>query len=526
MELMKVLVCPACGNTNPLSSSRFKFKPPIHHEPALSQLRFGYIPSIEERASIATKLEEFRADLSVLDRELDRLNSAIKQLETQRSDIELEISYQSGLLSPIRQLPDELLGEIMLYCSRGRVDVCAPRSDVWQLEKVCKRWKDLAISTQEIWSSLDVFLGSLIPYKAGIPVSVVARLVGLCVERSKDHSLSIKFIEIGSPVHFEEVFKLLSRYSHRWRDISFSLSMLYKPPNLDHGLARLRSLGLSGVYKGSTPFISFQHAQQLSEIRLFSVTKPFRTLMLPWSQLTYFKAIYCEFRTGEFMEMLQRMPNLVEFVSKWNKGLIKNHANSIKPLHFRSLSNLEMEASPAEISTVLQPLTLPRLTELYIVTHQTPNATSSTSLHIAESVAAVIRRSTCSITTLSLSSVDSACVSRMLQETPNLLTLDLGYIQEVEMILHELSGSDFLVPLLETFSLTCKGNQGMFSVGPLAEIIRARSFRNNRRGLSPGHLRNLNLTVREGRGVTPFAELLEPLSRDTGVAIVIHSLAA
>ena len=52
------------------------------------------------------------------------------------------INYQTGLLSSIRRLPNELLLEVLLYSSGGRVNVCSPRS--WKFERVCKRWRDIS----------------------------------------------------------------------------------------------------------------------------------------------------------------------------------------------------------------------------------------------------------------------------------------------------------------------------------------------------------------------------------------------
>jgi hypothetical protein len=446
--------------------------------------------------------------------------SIVRQIEEKRAEVELEVKYQSSLLSPIRKLPDELLSEIMLYSSRRRVDVCSPRSDAWKLERVCKRWRNVALSVQELWSNIEVYLGSLSSYKAAVPMGIVKELVDRCLQRSENHSLSIKFIEIGSPPHFLGIFDHLSRASHRWQDISFSLSMLSEAPQLDNGLTRLRSLGLSGAYKATRSLSSFQHAQQLTQLRLFSVVKPCRTLILPWSQLTYLKIIYCVFQTGEFMEMLHRTPNLVEFISKGNKGLTKNHLDSVRPIYDRSLQCLEIQASPMEICTLFQPITFPKLSELYI-THLT-QTTQNLHIQTADSITSAIRRSNCFITTLTLSSAGSKFVSRILEETPHLKCLTLEYIDDIEAVLHDLSRPHRLVPVLVFFALTCKVNQGMVSVLPLVEMVRART--STKTILSSGCFRSLNLTLKEERGVEQLTRYLRPLSEQYGVGVVVHSL--
>ena len=62
--------------------------------------------------------------------------------------------------------------------------------------------------------------------ETGTPMAMVTHLVDLCLRRSRDSSLSVKFVEIGSPVKFKDIFDLLSRYSNRWEELFLSLSML------------------------------------------------------------------------------------------------------------------------------------------------------------------------------------------------------------------------------------------------------------------------------------------------------------
>lgn len=513
--------CPTCGHKNIPSSSKW---PKINFDRAatLSQLRSRYVPPPDEKATIATTVQKYKTDIEEMRDEIAQLAARIRQME-------LAITYQGGLLAPVRQLPDELLTGIMIYCTRGKtVDVCTPRSGAWQLERVSKIWHDVAISTPSMWSSIDVYLGG----SRAPSIGTVKRLVQTSLERSKNRLLSIRFVELGTPDHFREVFRIFLQHSHRWKDISFSLSLLSYPPNLGHSLTRLNSLGLSGEYKSShSPlFDSFQHAQQLAKLRLSSVPKPFRSILLPWHQLRYCKATYCEFGAGEFMEMLRHLPNLVELVSKWNKGLTRNRASSAEPLTLSFLESLEFNASPPELFTALQPLTLPILNALYIVTHQAPGHTSASS-HIAHGIVGMIQRSNpCRITTLSLSSIDAAGVCRILEETPDVVTLELSYIPDVESVLATLSRSLALVPNMEIFSLACNGDQAMLNVSQLTEIVRFRGVRSRhpRDFLGKGKLHRLNLTVREGGGgggrVQPLADLLQPLSRVSGVNIIIRSM--
>ncbi|KAF8178026.1 hypothetical protein BJ912DRAFT_671506 [Pholiota molesta] len=513
--------CPTCGHKNIPSSSKW---PKINFDRAatFAQLRSRYVPPPDERATIAATVQRYKTDIEEMRGEMAQLAARIRQME-------LAMACQGGLLAPIRQLPDELLTGIMIYCTRGKtVDVCVPRSGAWQLERVCKIWRDVAVSTPSMWSAIDVYLGG----SRAPAIGTVKRLVQTSLERSKNRSLSIKFVELGTQDHFREVFRLFLQHSHRWKDISFSLSLLSYPPNLGHNLTRLHSLELSGAYKSShSPlFDSFQHAQQLTKLRLHGVLKPFRSILLPWHQLRYCRAMFCEFGAGEFMEMLRHLPNLVELVSKWNKGLTRNRASSSEPLTLRSLERLEIDAAPPELFTALQPLALPALTALHIATHQAPGTTAASS-HIVHGVVGLLQRSApCRVTALSLCAIDAAGVCRILEETPDVASLELGYILDVAGVLAALSGSHALVPNMGTFSVECSGEEAMRNVGLLTEIVRFRGVRSRhpRDFLGRGKLHRLVLTVREDGGdggrVQPLADLLQPLSRVSGVKIIIRSM--
>ncbi|KAK0479849.1 hypothetical protein EDD18DRAFT_1012531, partial [Armillaria luteobubalina] len=58
------------------------------------------------------------------------------------------------ILSPCRRLPTEVLTEIVIRClpsyHRGGSPL-DPRAMHWTLLHVCRKWKEVAIGTPEIW---------------------------------------------------------------------------------------------------------------------------------------------------------------------------------------------------------------------------------------------------------------------------------------------------------------------------------------------------------------------------------------
>ena len=531
--------CPKCTSSSPRGYLSLLDTEPIDNSHLLSLLRSGHVPDANEKTSILTTIEDCSVQLDSLNAELSQLNTIMNQLKSQRSVLELQINYQSGLLSPIRRLPNELLDEILLYVTGGRVNVCSPRSDIWNFERVCKKWRDISLSS-EIWSSIDVSLESMAPWNPGTPIAMVAHLSELCLRRSRDRSLSVKFEEIGSPVNFKDIFDIFSPYSNRWEELFLSLSMLpAESPILDYGLTRLNFLRFSGAYKGSTPLHTFKYAQQLQRLHLFSVPKPLRSLVLPWSQITDFKAILCIFRTGEFVDILKAMPNVVRFVSRWNKGIkkINNADTNINYIHLPRLKIFELVSFPSETYAILQLLTFPLLTDLTIISS---NSDPSLYTLLADSVVNAINRSSCQLTSLSLHCVDSACIARILPYTRWVKNLELGYIQSAHLILRQLVLPSLCVPNLRSFSLECMVDQGVTCIGPLISVIRSRGCcpddlgegaeghglggRRGEGGGGGGRLQMVNLILREKRGVDPFAAILQPLGIETGVGIIIHAI--
>ena len=514
-------MCPKCTSSRPRGYllSDIKDESITDNSHLLSLLRSGHVPEGNEKTSILTTIEQCGLQLDSLNTELSHLKSIMNQLE-------LQISYQSSLLSPIRRLPNELLGEILLYSAGGRVNVCSARSDIWKFERVCKKWRDVSLSL-EIWSSIDVSLESMVPWNPGTPIAMVAQLVELCLRRSRDRSLSVKFEEIGSPVNFKDIFDIFSPYSNRWEELFLSLSMLpAESPTLDYGLTRLNFLRFSGTYKSSTPLDTFKHAQQLQRLHLYSVSRPLRSLILPWSQITDFKAILCQFRTGEFVDILKAMPNVVRIVLRWNKGIKKiNNADTIN-IHLPRLKIFELVTFPSETYTILQLLTFPSLTDLTIVS----GTSDPLYTFLADSLINAINRSSCQLTSLSLQSVNSECIVRILPHTRWIKNLELGLIQSAQDVLRQLVLPSLFVPSLRSFSLECMMDQGVTCIGPLISMIRSRSCCPDDRegagggGRGRGHLRMVNLTLREKRGVDQFVAILQPLGIETGVGIVIHAI--
>ncbi|PBK80025.1 hypothetical protein ARMGADRAFT_950135, partial [Armillaria gallica] len=61
------------------------------------------------------------------------------------------------ILTPSRRLPSEMLIAIFTWCrafNGPRDSLLDPHAVPWTLTHICRKWREVAITTPEIWSSI------------------------------------------------------------------------------------------------------------------------------------------------------------------------------------------------------------------------------------------------------------------------------------------------------------------------------------------------------------------------------------
>ncbi|THU99837.1 hypothetical protein K435DRAFT_595034, partial [Dendrothele bispora CBS 962.96] len=106
------------------------------------------IPGIRKNISDAQEI------LKAYDKEIRRLEYTLAVVRSMAGHLKDRIKETSFLLSPVRRLPDEILGEIFKF-SMPSVSVfsCTKRPSTSFLT-VCERWRTVALSTPSIWQSI------------------------------------------------------------------------------------------------------------------------------------------------------------------------------------------------------------------------------------------------------------------------------------------------------------------------------------------------------------------------------------
>ncbi|KIK66072.1 hypothetical protein GYMLUDRAFT_957049 [Collybiopsis luxurians FD-317 M1] len=187
---------------------RFKPRADISKKVINERLRWLGIPQRSEISQIVHDIdrdfEDYAQQISSLESQLAFLRSQQKRLQSCKTTL-------SSLLSPIHYLPNEILLQIFLLHTRRDI-LYAVLPSALSIASVCSRWRKLAISCADIWSSFDVGFFAL----EETDPQLEARL-DMFLERSRDRPLDLH-IMYPKPEHI--LFPKLVKHSNRWRHLT------------------------------------------------------------------------------------------------------------------------------------------------------------------------------------------------------------------------------------------------------------------------------------------------------------------
>ncbi|KAL1719728.1 hypothetical protein EV715DRAFT_251044, partial [Schizophyllum commune] len=103
-------------------------------------------------------LSQMTEDIAEADREVERLQQALRQTQSRRATLTEErarmreqVSSCLALAAPIRRLPGEVLGQIFTYVLDHPVFFA---EELRQLIAVCHAWRNVVLSTSSLWSTV------------------------------------------------------------------------------------------------------------------------------------------------------------------------------------------------------------------------------------------------------------------------------------------------------------------------------------------------------------------------------------
>ncbi|KAJ7607943.1 hypothetical protein FB45DRAFT_1067681, partial [Roridomyces roridus] len=118
-------------------------------------------PLDAEAAPVRQRLTEAQARLGALDPRIEALVVELTRLADERENLLERIHQYKGVLSPIRRMPPELLGDIFASVSYKRTisseyDETTVEQPPWFLGHICRSWRETALGFSSLWSSFHI----------------------------------------------------------------------------------------------------------------------------------------------------------------------------------------------------------------------------------------------------------------------------------------------------------------------------------------------------------------------------------
>jgi len=280
----------------------------------------------------------------------------LKAIPQQRSDLD---DHRSPLLQ-LSILPPEILAEIFIQCLPHDSSFLVPnRTEApLLLTRVSSYWRQLALATPELWSSLHI------NYKDP-QEDIPATQLWLVRSGSLPLSLSIA-IDFNEQPH-QDILDVLCRYSFRWKHIRFDFRHLLCPPMYSLHLAQDRIPQLSTfefhARDISNPNLSqitrlLSSAPQLREVTWVDDLANTETLLeLPLNRLTRL-SLAMEHGTLDYLQLLHQCSNLEHI--RIARPLSNNNNNNIQNpgIYLSKLATLNISY---DLTSILDHLILPSL---------------------------------------------------------------------------------------------------------------------------------------------------------------------
>ncbi|KZP13208.1 hypothetical protein FIBSPDRAFT_1049558 [Athelia psychrophila] len=342
---------------------------PLAHIPPIAifdPLEFGQSLPASQYTLIRTD------DLKIMYKEISRVQAYLHNLIDHGVAAQSLVVDDSKQRQPaaIERIPSEILSMIFEHlvppqnCNDLTPIQIPELTDVLLPAQICRSWRETAIATPSLWSSLQFEF---------VPVNSVERMAdkaNTCLARAKSNPLSI---HISCPeedlTQYRPIIAALLAHSHQWSNLSLAgeAYVLVRDTTrpVRSRLSMLRRLAIDcSLSSWSDSFDAFQAAPNLRIVELINDYASHdldRFPLLPWRQL---QQIAFTGRAGDSLELLRLSPNLQVFkvIMVFSMSLVgHNH------LHHASLRKLDVEAGHRDSSDWFGELTMPALVSLSYV---------------------------------------------------------------------------------------------------------------------------------------------------------------
>ncbi|TFK36214.1 hypothetical protein BDQ12DRAFT_253643 [Crucibulum laeve] len=427
------------------------------HPYELAELRSGFCPSEAEKAVIEERLARANEKRMAITEELLRSDDPKTQVQLEElvDTVNNYMAAQHCLLSPIRRLPKDILSRIFKFYRPELVFFDpSPTENDFVIRQICSHWRSVVVGCNELWADFVIdFKGAMDRLEEPDPsllVDQANRLLNVCIVRSGDHPIRFGLFMPTSIVGYaSDLLAQLWAVTDRWKLVSLNMDVRqfasHAPKHYE--LPILHEVVIADREADYRPDLKlFSSAPKLTRLEL-DFRRP-KQLGLPWSQITYLSWCTPLLNAGDYIDALQRMPNLEE-MELANKEL--ESTVSGQSVRLPRLRTLKIDAGGRSFKNVMQAIEAPALTTLHIYPVLASEYDDTLS---AKPVVAFIRRSGCHLKELSLKRFEPPGVMQILEMTPDLehLMLDSRNLwrKGISEILEALVGPDPSNPLQTT----------------------------------------------------------------------------
>lgn len=122
--------------------------------PIVHLLRGNHPPTEAEATLTRNVIKSIEIDIIAVDEDISKARLVVKNLLSKREAMQANADSHAGIVSTLRKIPSEILSYIFELClPDGWIDPSSPISSSVApllIEKVCRRWRDIARITPEL----------------------------------------------------------------------------------------------------------------------------------------------------------------------------------------------------------------------------------------------------------------------------------------------------------------------------------------------------------------------------------------
>ncbi|KAH7926923.1 hypothetical protein BV22DRAFT_1032401 [Leucogyrophana mollusca] len=325
-------------------------------------------------------LHVIRENLAKLTLEEKRMGAALSMLRSKfperKSDLPVELWRQIFMLCR----PAPLLRGVAQTDCTSNADFCEPNCDAAPilLTRICRRWRDIALSTPELWASLRIYVDR---YKEETQVVAFVFMLEWWLENSGTYLLNLQLeddepsddrysLDSGDSQHRERisvwpsVVHLLRAHASRWKSLILSASLLqwhliFNPGLSTHMLETLSCPDWSITSDGRD---ILSGASRLRSLRLHRLHP---SALVRGSVCAHLQHLHLSgsHAADEIVEILSLLPGLSSLVIV---APTRNRAGTYtKSLPHPTLESLQVHSSLGLLTLLVQ-LQLPSLRYLHV----------------------------------------------------------------------------------------------------------------------------------------------------------------